>query len=176
VTIYFITELAKDNLIDPLRIKIGRSVNVKRRMSTIQTGNPDALALMGVINTQCIAEDKAVEKGLHHRYASRWLMREWFSLGAGDVIDALKAHSSNAFITIGSDPFEIISYDRDAIPEFASPWAWGDVEIWDFCPCCGWAGGWSYNENYGGERCLSCGANEVDFDQNYLWENPQETG
>lgn len=170
MTIYFIAELSEDNLIDPLRIKIGRSIDVQRRMSNLQTGNPDELALMGVINTHNIAEDKVVEKGLHDKYGSNRLTREWFLLSSGDVINALKAHSSNAFITVGSDPFEIISYDRDAIPEFASPWAWGDIEIWDFCPCCGWAGGWSYNENYGGERCLSCGANEVDFDQSHLYE------
>lgn len=170
MTVYFITELS-DAAMDPLRIKIGRSVNVQRRMSNLQTGNPDELALMGEIRTQGIAQDRVVEHALHVKYASKHLTREWFSLEATDVIDALKSHSSNAFIAVGSEPFEIISYDRDAIPEFASPWAWGDVEIWEFCPCCGWAGGWSYNENYGGERCLSCGANEVDFDQGHLYED-----
>ncbi|WP_310622410.1 GIY-YIG nuclease family protein [Flexibacterium corallicola] len=169
MTVYFITELS-DDAVDPLRIKIGRSVNVKRRMSNLQTGNPDELALMGEIRTQGITQDAVVERTLHKRYASKHLTREWFSLGASDVIDALKYHSSMAYITVGSDPFEIVSYDRDAIPEFASPWAWGDVEVWDFCPCCGWAGGWSYNESYCGERCLNCGAGEVDFDQSHLYE------
>jgi hypothetical protein len=169
VTVYFITELSDDGM-EPLRIKIGRSVNVKRRMTNLQTGNPDELALMGEIRTQGIPQDRVVERALHERYASKHLTREWFSMVETDVIDALKAHSSDAYITVGSDPFEIISYDRQAVPEFASPWAWGDVEIWDFCPCCGWAGGWSYNENYGGERCLICGASEAQFDQSHLYE------
>lgn len=164
MTVYFITELSEDDR-DPLRIKIGRTGNIKRRMSNLQTGNPDVLALMGEIRTQGIPDDRIVERALHERYAAKHLIREWFSLDAGDVIDALKSHSSMAFITVGSEPFEIVSYDRDAVPEFASPWAWGDVEIHEFCPCCGWAGGWSYNENYGGERCLSCGATEAHFDQ-----------
>lgn len=54
--------------------------------------------------------------------------------------------------------------DRDAVPEFVSPWNWGDVEAYEFCRTCGWAGWWTYNENWGGEFCLECGASEHDFD------------
>ncbi len=166
MTIYFITELLDDTL-EPIRVKIGRSVNISRRISNLQTGNPNKLALMGEIRTQGIPEDKIVERALHERYVRKRLLREWFSLDVNDVIDALKSYSSIAFIAVGSEPFEIVSYDSDAIPEVASPWPWGDVEVNEFCPCCGWAGGWSYNENYSGERCLECGQSEAHFnDQN----------
>lgn len=166
MAVYFITELEGSEC-EPLRIKIGRSANIRRRMSDLQTGNPDELALMGEIRTQGISEDKKIEHALHKIFSDQRIRLEWFGLSANDVIDALKSYSSMAFITVGSEPFEIISYDRDAIPEYASPWAWGDVEAYEFCPCCGWAGGWSYNENYGGERCLKCGEAESHFEHPY---------
>ena len=70
-----------------------------------------------------------------------------------------------AYASVGSEPFEIVSYDNDAVPEYASPWLWGDVYQYDFCPSCGWACGWTYSENHGGDVCLECGASERDYDQ-----------
>lgn len=134
-------------------------------MRQLQTGNPDQLSLMGVIRTNGEEADRSLEKALHARCAERRLEQsEWFQLGSQDVIEMLKLHSMDGFITVGNDAFEIISYDRDAVPEYASPWEWGDVEVYEFCPVCGWAGGWSYNENFGGERCLKCGASQHDYD------------
>lgn len=159
MTVYFITQL-EDRYVEPILIKIGRSGGFKRRKSDLQTGNPFELVLMGEIRTSSETEDRVIESALQKRFQGSHKRGEWFAMYPGDVIDGLKAYSSSAFIVVGNDPFEIISYDRDAIPEYASPWEWGDVTIHEFCPACGWAGGWSYNENYGGERCLSCGASE----------------
>lgn len=164
MTVYFLTHEGQTDL-DAMRIKIGYSKNVQRRMSQLQTGNPDRLALMGEIRTADQKADRDLERSLHARCAGRRFERgEWFHLGPQDVVEMLRAHSSDAFIAVGNDPFEIVSYDRDAVPEYASPWDWGDVEAYEFCPVCGWAGGWSYNENYGGERCLKCGASGHDYD------------
>lgn len=172
MTVYFLTHEGDSNF-DALRIKIGFSKNVRRRISQLQTGNPDRLALMGEIRTSDRAADRRIEGALHARYAHRRLETgEWFRLGPQDIIEALKAHSADAYITVGDDPFEIISYDRDAVPEYASPWNWGDVEVYEFCPLCGWAGGWSHNENYGGERCLKCGASEHDYDHHRDEDGP----
>lgn len=175
MTVYFLTHEDERDL-DAMRVKIGYSKNVKRRISQLQTGNPDRLALMGEIRTADKAEDRKIEGALHALNARHRLETgEWFHLAPQDIIDALKAYSANAFITVGDDPFEIISYDRDAVPEYASPWNWGDVQVYEFCPRCGWAGGWSFNENYGGERCLKCGASEHDYAQDYD-PQPNETG
>jgi len=164
VTVYFLTHVGQSNL-DHMRVKIGYSKHVKKRVSQLQTGNPDRLCLMGEIRTTDREEDCRIEQSLHNRCDEHRLGEgEWFCLGSQNVIEMLKLHSMNGFITVGNDPFEIISYDRDTVPEYASPWKWGDVEIHEFCPVCGWAGGWCYNENYGGERCLKCGASEHDFE------------
>lgn len=163
MTVYFVAELL-DIYVEPMSIKIGYSCDVARRIGQLQTGNPIELTLMGEIRTSGESEDRRIESVLQKRFLSSQIRNEWFAIYPGDVIDGLKAYSSTAFITVGSDPFEIISYDRDAIPEYASPWEWGDVTAYEFCPVCGWAGGWSYNENYGGDRCLKCGASEHHFE------------
>jgi len=162
VTVYFLTDEVSQCL-DPMRIKIGRSKDLKRRLTQLQTGNPDKLLLMGEIRTQDEDQDRTVEASLHKHFSrQRQARSEWFYLSAEDVIDTLKSNANDSFIAVGSNLFVIVSYDNDAVPEFASPWEWGDVAAYEFCPVCGWAGGWSYNENFGGERCLECGASEHD--------------
>ena len=163
MTVYFVVEHAR-HYVEPLSVKIGYSRDLTRRIGELQIGNPIELTLMGEINTRDKAEDLEIEAALHREFRSSWIRGEWFTMFPQDVIDGLKAHSTSAFITVGSDPFEIISYDRDAIPEYASPWEWGDVTAYEFCPVCGWAGGWTYNENFGGERCLKCGASEHHYE------------
>ncbi len=163
MSVYFLTE-ENSHHVNPMRIKVGYSCSIKRRSRELQTGNPDILSLMGEIRSSNTDEDKAIEKIMHERYAESRFQGEWFYLHAEDVIDALKDYSPISFITVGDKPFEIVSRDRKGLPEYANAWQWGDVEHEEFCPACGWAGGWSYNENYGGERCLNCGATEHDYD------------
>lgn len=164
MTVYFVTEL-DNSLSGKYYIKIGRSKSLTRRLSNLQTGNRRTIALMGEIRTSSVEEDNAIEKDLHDQFRDKHDVREWFFLTPEDVIDGLKRYSSRAYIAIGQDAFEIISYDRDAVPEFASPWLWGDTELYEFCPSCGWACGWTYSENFGGDVCLECGASEWDYDR-----------
>ena len=162
--VYFITEIHDpDN--EPRSIKIGFSSSVEHRVKQLQTGNASKLKIMGKIEAHTVAEDRVIEKSFHKKHAASHIRGEWFSLYPEDVMSALHSHSPISYLSVGDTPFEIVGYDRDGIPEFASAWEWGDIEPDEFCPACGWACGWSYNENYGGARCLSCGASEHDFEQ-----------
>ncbi|MFD9901289.1 GIY-YIG nuclease family protein [Mesorhizobium sp. NPDC059025] len=163
MAVYFLTEL-DNSLAGEFHVKIGRSKALERRIANLQTGNPRDIALMGHIKTASIARDRAIEHQLHRLFEDKRDAREWFSLSPEDVISALKLFSPTAYISVGQDAFEIVSYDRDAIPEYASPWLWGDLDHHEFCPSCGWACGWTYSENHGGEVCLECGASEHQYD------------
>ncbi|WP_309085908.1 GIY-YIG nuclease family protein [Chelativorans sp.] len=163
MVVYFVTEL-DNSLAGKLHVKIGRSRALERRMANLQTGNRRKIALMGQIRTASVSEDRSIEQRLHLLFEDKLDTREWFSLSPDDVVSALKLFSSNAYIAVGQDAFEIISYDRDAIPEFASPWLWGELDCYEFCPFCGWACGWTYSENHGGDVCLECGASERNYD------------
>ena len=163
MAVYVVTEL-DNSLAGQFHVKIGRSRSFERRMSNLQTGNRRKIALLGHIRSASVTEDRAIERRLHHLFKDKVDKREWFSPSPEDVVSALKLYSSRSYISVGQDAFEIISYDRDAIPEFASPWQWGELNHSEFCPSCGWACGWTYSENYGGEVCLECGADERDYD------------
>jgi hypothetical protein len=154
--VYFIAENENGNY-DNLRIKIGISENIEKRVGQLQTGSPYELKLMGWIESE---DDRGLENKLHRKYTTANTHREWFALSASDVLEELKMHSVNSFIATNENAFEIISRDQDGIPEFLGAWQWGDAEIEEFCPSCGWGGGMDYNENYGGMRCLNCGLME----------------
>lgn len=109
MTVYFLAEEGSQG-VGPMRIKIGYSKDLKRRLRQMQTGNPDRLALMGEIRTQDEDQDRSVEASLHRHFSQQRLEHgEWFYLGAEDVVDALKSNSADSYITVGGDPFEIIS-------------------------------------------------------------------
>lgn len=151
--VYFIAENENGNY-GNLRVKIGISINIQRRIRQLQTGSPYDLKLMGWIEPR---NDRDLEKQLHQKYAPVNTHREWFSMHAADVFVELKQHSTSSFIATNDNAFEIVSYDREGVPEYLGAWQWGDAEIDGFCPSCGWGGGMGYNKNYGGMRCLNCG-------------------
>ncbi len=153
MSVYFIAENESDNY-DNLRIKIGISEEVNRRLKQLQTGSPYELKLMGWIEPE---NDRALEKELHTKYSKERTHGEWFDLGVCEVLEELREHTTDAYISVNSNAFEIASFDRDGIPENVGAWQWTEVEYEKFCPNCGWGGGLDYNENYGGERCLTCG-------------------
>jgi len=155
MSVYFVAEDENGNY-DYLRIKIGISKDIQRRLSQLSTGSPYKLKLMGWIECE---NDRSLEKKLHTKYVNSNTHGEWFELSVCEVLEELKQHSVNSHIAVNENAFEVIGRDRDGIPEFLGAWQWTDIEYSEFCPSCGWGGGLSYNENYGGERCLRCGFN-----------------
>ncbi len=71
------------------RVKIGRSVNLVRRLSSLQGGSADPLELLLVL-----AGDKYVERSLHHRFASLRRIGEWFEV-SWELVDWLEKERDN---------------------------------------------------------------------------------
>lgn len=151
--LYFIAENENGDY-DNLRVKIGMSKDINKRLSQLQTGSPYKLKLMGWIE---VDDAKYLEKALHAKYKDRIVHGEWFHLGPCDVLKEIKSHFTDGYIAVNGNAFEIVSRDRDGVPEYLGAWQWTDVEYEEFCPKCGWGGGLDYNDNYGGMRCLKCG-------------------
>jgi hypothetical protein len=151
--VYFIAENENENY-HSLRVKIGRSGDIRTRLRALQTGSPYELKLMGWIESD---NDQRLESALHERYARHLAHLEWFTLHPEQVLDELKANGVCAFIAAEEDAFEILSRDGDGVPEYVGAWKWSDVADSDFCPKCGCGCGLQCNDNYSGERCLKCG-------------------
>lgn len=151
--VYFIGENENADY-ERLRIKIGKSKNIVKRLAQLRTGSPYDLGLMGWIEAN---NDLNLEKQLHQKYKNKRAHLEWFNLSVSDVLQELKSHSTNSYIALNDNAFEVASFDCDGIPELVGAWQWAQVEYEEFCPSCGWGGGLSYNENFNGERCLKCG-------------------
>lgn len=151
--VYFITN-NEHNDHSNLLIKVGRSKDVKVRLRTLQTGSPYELRLMGWIKT---VDDRSLESDLHNKYAGQRRHGEWFTLAPEAILNEIKSHSLDGYIATQQNAFEIVSFDRDGVPEYAGAWKWLDVEDSEFCPQCGCGCGLQYNENYGTDRCLKCG-------------------
>lgn len=147
---YFIVE-NEDN--EESRIKIGFSKDPQNRIKALQTGNSRKLEIMGWIES----DDKSLEKKLHKKYEKHRHHGEWFFIEPYDVLEELKSKSTSSFICVQSNVGEFLGCDKDAVPEFLSPWEWSDTETGEFCPQCGWGGGVHYNRALGAENCLSCG-------------------
>lgn len=151
--VYFIAE-NENNDHNSLRVKIGRSKDIQVRLRALQTGSPYDLKLMGWIESN---DDAQLEQELHERYSEQHIRLEWFYLEPEDVLGELKSHGICAYISTEKYTFEIMSRDKDGIPEYYGPWKWADVEDSEFCPKCGCSCGLHYNENFGADRCLKCG-------------------
>jgi len=151
--VYFIAENENDDH-SSLRVKIGRSRNIEVRLRTLQTGSPYDLKLMGWIESD---DDRQLEQALHDRYSEQCIRLEWFYLQPEVVLNELKSHGISSYIATEENTFEIMSRDKDGVPEYYGPWKWGDVDDSEFCPKCGCSCGLQYNENYGTDRCLKCG-------------------
>ncbi|MCP4991985.1 MAG: GIY-YIG nuclease family protein [Colwellia sp.] len=151
MAIYFIIE--NEDLINQ-RIKIGFSKDPVARIKALQTGNSRKLALMGWIDRN---NDRAYESKLHDKYSSYQVLNEWYEINTEVVLDELKNAGTDGYIALQANANVFLGNDHDCIPEFMPPWEWADTDVSDFCPNCGCSCGLSYNENYGGERCLNCG-------------------
>jgi predicted GIY-YIG superfamily endonuclease len=76
--------------------KIGITNSVKKRLSSIQTANPNPLSLMysGKVNNA-----KKLEKELHTHFKRQKINREWFRLDPPDVKYVIRRINEDSFVT-----------------------------------------------------------------------------
>ncbi len=120
--VYFILE---ENDAD-WRIKIGRARNMIARRRALQTGNSRSLRLVGWIEAE---DDPGVEAQFHAKYAHLNVGRaagvsskEWFHLQPANILEDLQRAGISGFVAKNADAFEIVEYDRDAVPEYLGVW------------------------------------------------------
>ena len=96
--VYFVIERPSD------KIKIGVSVQIRKRLAQLQTGNPNKLELMGWITPE---DDYGTEKVLHKRYKEKRVPggggKEWFTISQDVVLRELK--QAQGFIPRNGDSF-----------------------------------------------------------------------
>lgn len=149
MSVYFIYELSQGRK----ALKIGRSGDRATRLRQLQTGNPNELLIVGWINAE---DDSALERSLHMHFADQRRIGEWFEIEPADIQAVILRAGRNGFVAKNEDAFAIVGYDRDAIPEYAGVWEWGDLELEECCPFCGCCGGMHFNEAASMWHCLNC--------------------
>jgi hypothetical protein len=149
VPVYFIVELGNA---EPA-LKIGRARDIRKRRRNLQTGNPAQLLLVGWINSD---DDKLLERRLHHQFREHRRAGEWFAIQPADVAPILLRAGINGFVARNADAFQIIGFDKDAVPEFAGVWEWGDLELEECCPFCGCCCGNHFQEATHLYHCRKC--------------------
>lgn len=137
------------------RIKIGVAKDIEKRRNNLQTGNPSAIRLLGWINTE---ETFELERRLHHHFAATRVRGEWFAIEPANILPILVRATSDGFVARNADAFEIVGYDRDAVPEYLGVWEWGDLEIDECCPFCGCLCGMAFQDASQMYHCINCDA------------------
>lgn len=133
--------------------KIGVSSSVEKRRRELQTGSPDELKVAGFIKTD---DAYALEKALHAHFAEHHLRGEWFNLQPADVLPILKRAGIDGYVGKQGDAFKIVGHDKDAVPEYAGVWEWGDLEPYECCPFCGCLCGMAFQEAAWMYHCRAC--------------------
>ncbi|MBC7906378.1 MAG: GIY-YIG nuclease family protein [Rhodospirillaceae bacterium] len=149
MSVYFIFEMGNAHN----RLKIGRARNIHTRLRNLQTGNPTELLLVGWIEA---ADDNELERSLHKHFATQRRMGEWFEIEPADVQSVILRAGQQGFVAKNADAFKIIGYDKDAVPEFAGVWEWGDLALEECCPFCGCCCGIHFQEASSLYHCLNC--------------------
>lgn len=149
--VYFIGE--EDNGCSP--IKIGVAKNIEARKRGLQTGNSSELRLLGWINTKATFE---IERRLHEHFRATRVRGEWFAIEPADILPILVRAGSDGFVAKNADAFQLVGFDRDAVPEYLGVWEWGDLEIDECCPFCGCLCGMSFQDASQMYHCINCDA------------------
>jgi hypothetical protein len=68
------------------KVKIGRAVDPEKRLKELQTGNPEELSILGLIDCESIYEADCREEQLHKEFQHLRLQGEWFDFGP-EIID-----------------------------------------------------------------------------------------
>jgi hypothetical protein len=149
VPVYFLGE--NENRCNP--IKIGVAKNIEGRKPNLQTGNPLELRLLGWIEA---ADAFQLERQLHYHFRATHVRGEWFAIEPADILPILMRAGQDGFVAKTADAFQIVGYDRDAVPEYLGVWEWGDLEIYECCPFCGCLCGMPFQDASQMYYCLSC--------------------
>ncbi|RMB02745.1 GIY-YIG nuclease family protein [Eilatimonas milleporae] len=147
--VYFIGE--DENGCSP--IKIGVTNNIKARKRNLQTGNPLCLLLLGWINA---VNPFQLERRLHQYFRGTQVRGEWFAIKPTDILPILQSASRDGFVATNANAFQIVGYDRDAVPEYLGVWEWADLEIDACCPFCGCLCGMHFQEASQMYYCIHC--------------------
>lgn len=62
----------------------------------------------------------------------------------------------SGFVAKNADAFQLVGYDRDAVPEYLGVWEWGDLELEECCPFCGCLFGMHFQDASQMYHCLNC--------------------
>lgn len=134
-------------------VKIGVAKNIEVRQRNLQTGNPLLLRILGWIETPDAFQ---LERELHDQFAATRVRGEWFDIEPADILPVLMRAGSDGFVAKNAEAFQIVGYDRDAVPEYLGVWEWGDLEIDECCPFCGCLGGMHFQDASQMYYCISC--------------------
>lgn len=147
--VYFLGE--DENGCSP--IKIGVAKNIEARTRNLQTGNPLRLRLLGWIESSEVFQ---VENHLKRHFNSRSVRGEWFDIQPADILPFLVRAGRDGFVAKNADAFQIVGYDRDAVPEYFGVWEWADLEIDECCPFCGCLCGMHFQDASQMYYCIRC--------------------
>ena len=147
--VYFLGE--DENGCSP--IKIGVAKNIEARKRNLQTGNPLELRLLGWIET---ADEFGLEACLKNQFNAARSRGEWFNIQPADILSVLVDAGRDGFVAKSADAFQIVGYDKDAIPEYLGVWEWADLEINECCPFCGCLCGMHFQEASRMYYCIRC--------------------
>lgn len=147
--VYFVAEIEHGGT----PIKIGVAQTIENRIRSLQTGNPSKLGLLGWIETN---NPYSLEKSLHSYFKNFRLRGEWFHLEPTDILPVLMRAGLDGFVAKTSDSFQIIGFDRDAVPEYVGIWEWGDLEFHECCPFCGCMCGMHFQDASQMFHCINC--------------------
>jgi len=134
-------------------IKIGVAKNIEKRRRNLQTGNPSELRLLGWIET---AGDFLLEGQLHQHFGATRVRGEWFAIQPADILPILIRAGRDGFVAKNADAFQIVGYDRDAVPKYLGVSEWADLELDECCPFCGCLCGMDFQEASQMYYCINC--------------------
>lgn len=71
------------------RLKIGYTKNLSKRLSVIQTGNPESLSVLYSVEVSDLKTARFIEKKIHNELRLNWCKGEWFDIPLDDAIGLL---------------------------------------------------------------------------------------
>lgn len=109
-------------------IKIGIATDVKKRLSSMQTGNPVPMTLMASVPGSI-----EIERGLHQRFNVGRIANEWFERDTPGLMETVE---------------HVLRHGE--LPSVAEP-----DPVWSFCGTCGWPME-DELEEHGMDECWRC--------------------